>query len=677
MSVNVVEEELLESVQGTTAELRTNSTELLQEVTDTALKVVSRTPAAVHRADIQKEFPLLSSQNVASYSKASVVWTKSRLCVNGKRSYDSCSKSICVRDAGFAVTEENSPFIIPNSLKGRADVAKSIESLNKRYMLVVKEVDNVLGQIYAAIKMSCVCRNAVCAEGLAYLMLGMECSGEDMTVLTSLLQAVDCKRLEWKLTPNAEPSISVPSVLGQLSHEGCASVERYSAFVLQHITVREGLLYDIVLQAKCEDVSERTIIPSPIESSSGWEGVSSDAATRRGFGSAIVDHKVRGMTTSSDTSEGDDTRISIPPRVPLPVVEELDMYGKMKKMLSPRMYQAVCLLQMPQKSWFVALYFAFAAVVVAMLRFALTDFQSGDGGFIFTLNFGPTLFSYAFIWNTYPKAVVVWYSLYSVLSEERRATCTAKWESRCKIGIFCSMFASFGGMVMRVIRIIVYHPEMVLNVPAFCVISGLMWLLNIVQICLVLYGFTCFVFTCRLSKYDISESKITLRNFSQFLARCAKMHKLRMVTFISFFVCICFSISIIWHAFLETFSVKFFIFLPFGVILPHVKNDLPGLGVLVWTLLLTLSYVVMFLRILYATQWPAKAKAERQVQLSGEVKEKFVASNKISGWFLSHQLVCCSVCVFWFGRDTQRRMYRVQELTTCASYCRLSLLFLS
>ena len=134
------------------------------------------------------------------------------------------------------------------------------------------------------------------------------------------------------------------------------------------------------------------------------------------------------------------------------------------------------------------------------------------------------------------------------------------------------------------------------------------------------------------------------------------MHKFRTVTCIAFFIAICVSISFIWHAFLETLSVKYFIFLPFGVILPHVDNNLPGLGALVWTLLMTIAYVVMFLRVLYATQWPAKAKAERQVQLSGDLQVKFIASNKISGWFFSHQLVRWAACVLCFSRDKKCRM---------------------
>ena len=611
----------------------------------------------VFRSEILKEQPHLTSQNISSYSKPNIVWNKGRSSVNGLRTYDSYSESICLRSVGVAVTEANSPFFAPQSKKNDANVVQCIDALNERYMFVVEEPDKILLQIHGAIKMSCVCRNPVCAEGLAYLLLGMEGTAEDMAMLSSMLHFVDLKRMQWRLIPNAEASINVPSVAGLLSPKGCTSVQLYAPVVLRHITVHDGSLYDIVLHGKHQDVNETSIGPSPAESSSGWEGVvSSDASSRRWFGSAMVGprlDRMRGMTSSSDTS---DTRISFPSRVPPSVVEELDMHQKMKKMLSPRMYQAVCLLQMPQKSWYVAGYFAIAAVVVGCLTVAMTDIGGDEAAFLFFANFGPTLFSYAYMWNSYAKTVDVWYSIYSVLSEERRKSCTAKWESRCKMWIVAGTLASLGGVVMRTRRIIFHHPDMVLNVPLFCSLSGLMWLLNIVQICLVSHGITCFLFTCRLSMYDISESKFTARNFAQFVGRCAKIHKFRMVTFILFFVTICFEMSFIWHAFLETLSVKYFIFLPFGVILPQLSNESSGLGALLWTLGLTVPLVVMFLRVLYASMWAAKAKAERQVQLSGDLQDKFIASSKISGWFFSHQLVRWAVCVLCFGCDTQCRM---------------------
>jgi hypothetical protein len=551
---------------------------------------------------------------------------------------------------GVVVTEANSPFVAPQSKKNDADVVQCIHALNKRYMFVVEKPDEkVLWQIHGAIKYSCVCRNPVCAEGLAYLLLGMEGTAEDMAMLSSILTTENLKRLQWRLIPNAEPSISVPSVLGQLSPQGCASVERYSTVVLRHIAAHDGSLYDIELHGKHQDVNETSVEPSPAESSSGWEGVvSTDAAGCRLHSSAMVGPSLG--RTSSSSSDTNDIQISIPSRVPAPVVEELNMHEKMKKMLSPRMYQAVCLLQMPQKSWYVAVYFAIAAVVVAMLTYALTNLGSnGNLSFVYFANFGPTFFCYGYIWNSYAKTVDVWYSIYSLLSEERRKSCTAKWESRCKIGILCGTLVCLGGTVMRTIRIIKNHPDMVLNVPLFCVLAGLLWLLNIVQTCLVLHGFTCFIFTCRLSKYDILESKINSRNFTQFSDRCAKIAKFRTVTMIILYFAICYSISIIWHTFLETITVSFFIFLPFGVILPHIDNNLPGFGALVWTLLMTIPYVVFFFRVLYATQWPAKAKAERQVQLSGDLQDKFISSNKISGWFLSHQLVRWAACVFCYN----------------------------
>ena len=368
---------------------------------------------------------------------------------------------------------------------------------------------------------------------------------------------------------------------------------------------------------------------------------------------------------SSDNSSGDGRRAWLPssddePPLPLhisppnvsdivismePSRQPTTMHEKLQAMMSKRMYSAVCFLRMPEKSWWVVLYFAVALLVVALLRFALPGFGgkrgNGDVAFVYFANFGPTLFSYGYTWSTFSSAVDVWYSLYSVLSEERRVSCRNKWERRCKMGIVGGMLASLVGTVVNAIRIILHHPHMVSNVPVFCVLSGLMWLLNIVQTCLVSYGITAFLFTCSLSKYDIAESRITLRSFPSFWARCAKMHKFRMVTFISFFMTICFSVAFIWHAFLESFTVKFFIFIPFGVIFPHLSKPASGLGDLVWTLGLTIPYIVMFLRLLYATLWAAKAKAQRQVQLSGDLKDKFIASDKVSGWFLFYNLVRC------------------------------------
>jgi len=350
---------------------------------------------------------------------------------------------------------------------------------------------------------------------------------------------------------------------------------------------------------------------------------------------------MRGMTSSSDTN---DTRIIIPSRAPPPVVEELDMHQKMKKMLSPRMYQTVCLLQLPQKSWWVALYFAVAVVTIAMLRFALTDFRGvpdggADGGILFLANFGPTLFSYIYIWMNFSKATDVWYNIYSVLSEARRLSISTKWEKRCMIAIVYGMVVSLLGCIVQTKHIIMDHPDMVLDVPAFCGVTGMMWLLNIVQTCLVSYGLNGYMFMCRLSKYDIMESKLTLRNFSSFLARCAKMHKLRMMTFVTIFTMVYFEIAAILHTFLRTVHVKYFIFVPFGVILPHLSSSSSNLGGFLWTLLLIAPYIFLFGCNLNASLWAAKAKAVRQTQLTGELKDKFVDSPHIAGWCLFHRLV--------------------------------------
>lgn len=634
MTLDVVEEELVDSVQRATADAGEWQ----------GSNAVSDKPAIVNREDILREQPHLSSQHIGQYSKFK--WISRQVRTSGVQKREYQSEQICVRPVGVIVLETNSPFVVPNSRKDDADVIRSVDALNERYMFVVEEANPmVLAQIEASIKTMCVCHVPVSVEAFAYLMLGMEGTVEDTVVLSKLLQEVNFKRLEWKMVPTPEPSINVPSVAGLLSPKGCTSVQLYAPVVLQHITVHDSSLYDIELHGKHLDVNETSIGPSPAESSSGWEGVvSSDASSRRWFGSAMVGprlDRMRGMTSSSDTN---DTQISIPSRAPPPVVEELGMHEKLRKMMPPRMYRAVCFLQIPQKSWFVALYFVVASTTIAMLRYALTDFRGvpdgkADGGYLLFANFGATLFSYVYIWITFPSATDVWYNLYNALSEDRRISISTKWEKRCTIAIVYGMVISMLGCLAQTKHIIGDHSDMVSNLPVFCVVTGVMWLLNTVQTCLISYGVTAYMFTCRLSKYDISESKFTLRNFAQFLARCAKMHKFRIITFGIIFITVCVEIAMVLHAFLRTVHVKYFIFVPFGVILPHLSNSTPILTNLWWTLLMTLPYVVMFIRMLYASLWAAKAKAVRQTQLTGELKEKFIASPNIAGWCLFHRLV--------------------------------------
>lgn len=585
-----------------------------------------RTLGCVYRSEIIEEEESLTNKNINDYSKSDVVWKRTRPSVE-PRQYVYCSDSICKRAQHVPVTESNSPFCVPESKSQDVHVIATVGRLNERYMFVSSGgEEDALTKICGAIDWACVSRFPVKADSVAYMMLGMEGAQNDVTVLSSLLDIDNYGSLEWKAIPSAEPYVQVPVVAGKLSPRACVCVQRYGVFVLQHIAEVHHRLYDIQLQSREVDVEQQeTELESPVESSSGWDGVSSDAASRRWSGGADLSRDVR---------------------VSIVAHHDMSMRDKMKTMLSPLMFKAVDRLRMCEKSWLVLLYFIAAAVIVAMLRYALPNFEDTDGARIYFANFGPSLFSYGITWLTIRNAANVWYEIYMALTEQRRNKVTSKWEKRCKIAIVCGSVFSFASAAIRTKQMIDSYPHMILNVWVFVAITFALWLLNIVQICVVSYGITGYMFTCRMSKYDIQESKITERNFSRFTSRCAKMHKFRLfafsIIFFSSIVCVAFLIFVYQGA----VRMKFFVFLPYGVILPHIDNNTDEVGPVVYLLVCMAPYVTIFLRTLYASLWASKAKADRQVQLNGDLNTKFVASPSIAGWCLFHLLVRHQLSVY-------------------------------